>query len=467
MRRLWVPLAMAIAIGGGVIITQIPSGGGGGGGSPTWPNTTAANVFIDDSGSDAGSNCVRFATAQSTPPTASTVCQTASQAYTLANAGDTVWVLPGTYSGSDLNFTSGTAPTSKTVSDNTDCHSTHQCVYFMPQPGQASNVITNEIDFKGNLAPQHMYWKGFIRGACPSFSNANAVTTGSNDITADGFVNDLATDADCIPYLFGPNKYIRIINGNFEHECRVGETGGMQIQSNQSGQGGEATDHIWAPDHFLIANNTFSQVDISCEGTGHHQDCIHHYASINSTFRGNTFINCFDSALLVGALDEPGFAENNIIENNWFGPTILGVNACCLRGDTTASNETFDNWIIRFNSSTSTWMNKTGLVLNNVSFIGNVGLGTNLCVTGTGTIYRYNVSGSTACDATDTGSQTNTDVKFVDITTAALDLHIQAGSVAIDKVPTSQSDGCAAVVIDKDGDSRPTSGSCDAGADER
>jgi hypothetical protein len=106
-------------IGGYVILKSSAAG----------PNTSAANVFVSATGSDNGSNCVRFPSAQASPPAASTVCASVSKAYTLAALGDTVWVLPGTY-GHTLDFDDGTT-TSKSLASN-DCNSTRQCVYIMP-----------------------------------------------------------------------------------------------------------------------------------------------------------------------------------------------------------------------------------------------------------------------------------------------------------------------------------------------
>jgi hypothetical protein len=393
---------------------------------------------------------------------------TANRAYTLAQAGDTVWALPGTYSSNRLGFTSGSAPTSKTVTDSMDCHSSQECVYFTPQPGQEANVVTGEIDWKASFAPQHLYYKGFVRGACPSFSPVNFTgsTSAVNDITADGFVNDLDTDADCVPYIAGPHTNVRVLNGDFQHYCTAGSAGGFQIQSNQQDQGGEATNVAYVPSDILIEGNRFEHVNNNCT-INDHQDCIHQYASLDMLIIGNTFVNCWDSSILAGGLDVAGVQENNAIVANFFGPTQLGTNNCCLRGDTTPSKETFDGWVIAFNSSSSTWMNKSGNVLNNVQFIGNVGLGTVVCRGGgdTNVTWKYNVMGSAACDATDNGGETNTTVKFADTTAASLDLHIGAGSVAENFVPSSQSGGCAAWPTDFDGATRPAT--CDAGADER
>jgi hypothetical protein len=279
---------------------------------------------------------------------------------------------------------------------------------------------------------------------------------------------------DCTPAMNGPWTYVRIINSEFSYNCNLSDpnesqAGGFAIQGNQSGLGGEATSHIYAPSHMLLDHDYFHDYVVNGCGGGH-QDCIHIYAWTDSTISNSKFDKCYDSSILAEGLDEAGYAENDVIENNWFGPTVLGANNCCFRGDTTPSNETFDGWTIRFNSTTDTFMNKTGNVLNNVSFIGNVGLGTSICQSGSNVIYAYNMMGSAACGGTDTGGITNSQVKFTNISNGSLDLHLQAGSAAIGKVPLAQAGGCAATAggKDMDGDARTPSGAtaCDAGADE-
>lgn len=451
--------AVFFAVIGGYIIFRSFAAG---------PNNTAANIFISASGSDTGSNCIRFSTPQSTPPSASTVCKTATKAYNLAQLGDTVWVLPGSYSGSSIAVGSGSV--NKSLASN-ECNLTNQCVYFRSQPGQESAVtLTSNLSFSQNDTPDHVYYLNFQGAeACPvwnadGFGAATATNTGyGKDITVDNIKG-----TDCKPFMSGAWSYIRILNSDFSYNCDTeGDAGGFGIQSNQPGQGGEATDHTWAPSHIVIDKTSFHDFVVNgC--TGGHQDCIHIYAWTESRISNSKFNRCYDSSILAEGLDEDGYAENVIIENNWFGPTVLGVNNCCFRGDSVPSAETFDSWTVRFNTSVDTFMNKSGNVLNNVSFIGNIGLGTITCKTGTNVVYAYNMMGSGACGATDTGNITNTQVKLKDTSSGALDLHLQASSSALNKVPTSLANGCAAVAKDIDGDVRPTTAGlfCDAGADQ-
>jgi hypothetical protein len=193
---------------------------------------------------------------------------------------------------------------------------------------------------------------------------------------------------------------------------------------------------------------------------------------LDSTISNNTFNRCYDSAILLQAFDGVGVPENNIVENNWFGPTLGGVNNCCFRGDGNPANETFDHVTVRFNSSVSHIFNKSGTVLNNVSFIGNIALTAPPCGTGTNILWAYNVyGGSTRCGPTDTIGATQSSVQFMNPGAAGLNLHVKAGSVALAKVPTSLAGGCGSVSggRDKDGDRRPAPDgvACDAGADER
>jgi len=381
-----------------------------------------------------------------------------------------VWVVAGNYDGDNLSFPSNmTLPTSKTVSDPTNCDATHQCVYITPAPG-ANVSIGGGLPFVQYHTPSHLYYQGFSKNFCagPQTSNWGDTKGFAQDIT---FAQDYAVQSagdDCQGIISGPWSYVRYIGGEIDRGCTHGASGGFQVQSNQTGMGGEANSHVYVPDHILFSGVAFVQYNISCS-SGDHQDCIHIYAWTNSVVQNSSFNNCWDSSILAEGLDENGYAENDIIQNNWFGPTILAVNNCCLRGDSTPSNETFDNWIIRFNSSVTTWNNKTGNVLHNVEFIGNVGLDDATCEPNgfngsTNVTYAYNISGGNPCGSTDKGNVTNTQVKFANTSISGLNLHIGSGSIAAGFVPGSQNDGCASIGSDKGGDVRPAP--CAAGSEE-
>jgi hypothetical protein len=444
-------------------------------------NTTGANVFISTTGSD--TSCKRYASPVAAMPGGDVACATAARAYELMSNGDTAWIMPGNYGTAHAFDFEKNAPSSYKTSVGTDCNSTNSCFYFIPKPGQETAVTYTNADgdgypgFKQGKTPDNLYYAN-IKGAkgCPSFSltspSATADNIGQAAATA-GFAKDITVKnnqgTDCTLYMQGHWSYVRVIGLDNSYTCDTeGQAGGSNIGANESvGLDGETSNHIYAPDHITIDSSYFHDYNINgCGPAQPHQDCIHPRAMTNSTIRNSKFDNCFDSSILWDALDEPGYPENNIIENNWFGPTQLGNNNCCLRGGNTPSEEVFDNFIIRFNTSTSDINNKSINVFNNVQFIGNVAMGSNVCAGG---IWKYNILGSGACDSgTDTGGATNSLVKLKNLNNGTLDLHIQAGSSAIGYVPTSLANGCSTAGLDFDGDARPTGAGlfCDAGSDQ-
>jgi hypothetical protein len=468
------------AIAGGVIVGAIVTGGGGGGGGTSaFPNTSGANVFIAATGNDAGTNCVRNATPVTTPPTASTACATAAKAYELMHNGDTAWFLPGSYGTTHAVDFEVNTPAVFHTSVGNNCQATNQCFYFIPQPGQESSVnvggTPTAMDgdgypaFHQSRTPDNLYYGGF-RGAkgCPSFSNTSyGTTTGfAKDITV---VNGQGTN--CTLYMVGPWSYVNIIGQESSFNCNdsAQQAGGsvFPAANQSSGNDGVTSDHIYAPHDITVTRGYFHDYVINgCGPANPHMDCFHPRSGYNITFSYNKFDNCFDSSILFEGLAEPGFSENNKIIGNWFGPTQLGANNCCLRGASGAagdpcSNETFDDYIIAFNTSTSVINNKACNVMNNVRYVGNIAMSTNVCAGG---IWSYNLLGGSACGVTDAGSVTNSQVKLIDMNNGTLNLHIQTGSIAEAFVPGLEANGCSLFNTDFDGNSR--SAPCDAGSDE-
>lgn len=94
--------------------------------------TGTANVFVAANGSDSGANCKRFATAQANPDSSgASLCASFNQAYMVAQPGDIVGVLAGTYPNQMLKL------------DSTKTSSTH--VTFEPLGNAVVHV--NELDF--------------------------------------------------------------------------------------------------------------------------------------------------------------------------------------------------------------------------------------------------------------------------------------------------------------------------------
>ncbi len=97
-------------------VTAAGGGSGGGGGV----SDTLANVWISNSGSDNGANCIRNPVA-STEPSSVSVCKTMEKAYRQANCGDNV-LIDGTLTADQtMRFGSGATSFVKVCTDTAGC----------------------------------------------------------------------------------------------------------------------------------------------------------------------------------------------------------------------------------------------------------------------------------------------------------------------------------------------------------
>jgi hypothetical protein len=78
------------------------TGGTGSTGTTGSSSGRVGNIFVAPNGSDAGTGCVRNATAGSFPASSASVCASFMKAYSLAQPGDTILVGPGTYPATTL-----------------------------------------------------------------------------------------------------------------------------------------------------------------------------------------------------------------------------------------------------------------------------------------------------------------------------------------------------------------------------
>lgn len=197
-----------------------------------------------------------------------------------------------------------------------------------------------------------------------------------------------------------------------------------------------------------------------------HQDGVETEAINGLTVRNSKFWNTSTQGIYF-ICDLPNCGVSNVTyENNWFGPAQNGTNAMNLRVGT---NVTF-----RYNTYTSAAF-ASGVT--NLQIIGNIfdgfnfGSGDFSCQTlaGASTTFQYNVvqypSGSTCGDSTNKrfldGSVNSHLVNPVSATLAAWDLHLLAGSPAIDA-------GSPTIfpATDIDGQTRPVGALADSGSDE-
>lgn len=431
-------------------------------------NSEDGVVFVSGSGSDSGANCVDHASPPADLPAAGTVCRSLDKAISEADCGDTI-----------VAISDGFDPVINGVSDKGCTNSTRVSIVAQP-----SVEFESQIEIDDDQA-DHLRLAGFQPRACFKVTSTPTTTPDDvEDVLIEDFVGEWETagssgDAGCRFFILGPARDVVVRDSSFSHrdDCHADSSAnGSQVKAVGSDSSGGETSSVAAAPQFTVDNVTFHDYVVANDdgskqdlcASAPHKDCLHIFAATNTTVKNSTFTNCHDSHILWNAVNgtEP---EGNRITNNWFGPTVLGTNSCCLRGGT-ATSEVFDGYVISFNSSTGSFLSKTAMTRNNVKFIGNVALsGVSCDPTGgtTGEVWVGNFASSkigTSCDGGITTGGSNATVLFSRITDP-IDLHIGAGSVAESAVPAGTKDGCLTAATDKDGQARGEP--CDAGADER
>jgi hypothetical protein len=195
-----------------------------------------------------------------------------------------------------------------------------------------------------------------------------------------------------------------------------------------------------------------------------HTECLQVEPADNVTIRNSIFRRC-DTIVINFANDFAGNsksaagygAPNNIlIENNFLdeamdhsgGPTYYSLN---MRECT--------NCTIRYNSWLQEPRQPNGEISLNNKYIGNLGpMSQGNCYT-TGVTYSYNVWRGAKCGPTDLNVAS---LGFLNSTPGSFDLHLAAGSPAINRGDPGNYPGA-----DFDGQTRPMGGVPDAGADEK
>lgn len=222
-------------------------------------------------------------------------------------------------------------------------------------------------------------------------------------------------------------------------------------------------------ENVLIDGALFHDYLLSPNGvsTDVHMQCIQIWPGRNVTIRDSTFRNCTDFGILVdkglaaGADPSNLTFEQNVFEEPLDGTTAtLSCGSLCPRSGSSLRLVDRDGWSgarVAYNTLLGE------LVINNgvtaVVVKGNVGNKRDsfFCNAGSDTIYDHNVWSGALCSSTDRK------VPLVDVlinpTAPPYDLHLQAGSAAIDA-----GDPLSYPATDIDGDAR--TGIPDAGADE-
>ncbi|HET8606467.1 MAG TPA: hypothetical protein VFL66_05490 [Gaiellaceae bacterium] len=449
------PLALAAAA-----VAAAAAAGGAGGSSWT------SSVYVSPHGSDAG------------PCTRARPCRSFDRAYRAASPGQTILLAGGTY------------PSQLIRVDPRKVHA-HRNVVFRPAPG-ATVTIAGDLAMYGSHAT-------FLGARAPwSFrlrKLSSVATRGPLTSNHVAFVN-LKGET----FSIGPNYDIAVRGGDFGPSvacyARGSATnpaawcprGSPYARTGNGGSGGSYENEIgpdgtirgqW-PHDILIDGVTIH--DQNSLDLGHlHQGGLFLISGYRITIRDSKFlrnvvyqlqVQDFTSRVCCGMRFGP--PHDVVIENNWFGPPVTGLNDP--GGDRTNDNQPelqldprggacWRDWLIRFNSF------HNGLALGfdhapcfaDFRVIGNIGEhpGDQCFYDARGLSWVDNAWVGGRCGPTDVALAS---LPYVSTTIGAEDYHLTGGP-AQDLVTPSGGD--YALGTDIDGDRRPRGPARDAGADER
>ena len=404
-------------------------------------------------------------------------CRSFDAAYKRARPGDTVLVAGGRY------------PT-QTVGVDPSKLRARADVVFRPAPGAIVRladlaVYGSHLVFRGSRHPYN-----FRLRKLTSVATRGSAT--SHDVTFENL--------DGEDFNIGPNYDITIKGGDWGPSVACYARGSatnrrawcpadsVYAHTGNAGSQGDWENHI-GPDgtiprqwpHHIVLDGLYIHDQNSLDLVHMHAGGLflisgHEITIENSRFERNVVyqiqVQDFTSRACCGMTFGP--PRNVVIQNNWFGPPVTGVNDP--GGDTTDDNQPelqldprngacWTNWLIRYNSF------RRGPALgfdsvpcfHNVRVIGNIGAHPGLqCFYDTpGLMWAYNAWIGGHCGSTDT---TLTSLPYVNQTIGHEDYHLTGGP-AQDLVTGAGPD--YVLRRDIDGDGRPRGPARDAGADER
>lgn len=414
------------------------------------------------------------------------VCDSGPTAYQVAQLGDTVLVMGGTYT-SQWRFTKAMTKSGPTGT----------CSYNYNRPPDLTNCITFKpaagaaVDFAVPASPPNAMQNQVL--ICTDFVALEGITFAETDYTEAGSGYKLSNTAVAIGA--GDNT---CGTSNFPHDIYLhNNTYGGQVAVTGSSYnvwvvGGTAASTSDLPWQFGgsystnpyvhdsgIVGVTFNGDNFINHSYGpphpHHMVCVHDASgSDHVTIAGNRWLNC-----PVGSFEANGNQTNLLIENNYFSGS-LAHNALVLTVNNLNGSQ--DNMSVRFNSFYRTGMNInnecnngkdtticTGSINNNRVY-GNIGTGCPSLdfgqgsMSGTGWTTGYNIEavGKQGICTGDSTSRFRTSFAYVSPGAPAYDLRLQPGAPAL-----GAGDPSSYPARDINGNLRPLRVAPDAGADQR
>ena len=427
-----------------------PPGGGGGG----------ASVYLSPSGSDAGS-CSLAAP-----------CVSFQRAYQVAAPGAVVEVASGTYPSQVIRAVAGKSGPNVVFREAAGGRVVLGGLRF----GEGADVAQGP-DFITVKGMETSYW-----GSQPAPLNQEGVSLHP------GTTNIVLEDMDAGNFHVWGARDVTIKGGDWGPCYAVWPVspnvcGNSKIDSWDSGgirTGNITIDGAYFHDY---------RFDDSCYAGGAdcHWECLYLNASENVTIKNSKFFGCaiFDVFVTFSGPDAVRGHDNLVLENNWFAapfnePSYLSssrtANAVMLSHCEYSPSDGVDHsgLRVRFNSfagnasvvddgtscTTSGGAYAVGNVAAKTGCIAYLSYRSNLFTTGQGQ--------SGVCDASDRNTGQSSAPYVSDSNSAALDHHLAGAigsSIADNLVPTTTLGGCPST--DLDGQTRASSGNCDAGSDER
>jgi endoglucanase len=370
--------------------------------------TATANVFISPSGSDSGSNCIRFAT-PTTNPTANTVCSTMTKAITLAQPGDVIQLEPGSYGSLNVTRESGADNPKVVIRGDPNLVDQQNCV-----ESQATFLSASPLCAHGNV---------LITGLIVCGHGVSVQDVDTTSLSTTFYVGDNSCpDTNHVTN----NHDIEIINSHFTYQStlrghdilmshtRVGPNEQICNPSHNGADGDNV--HIWPDagttpwtvpynvtvDHSLIYDARLGDTSNAIQphgcGWSAHTDLVQTLGYSNLTFTNNNLWGAVDAVWQDGTINGTTMSGNNVFENNFFGSSGIdgGLgNTGFGSGDSTCSTA---HYTFRNNTRMGGInLDCPGASANNV-FYGNYFSSVSASVSftcGAGT-YDYNVFGTTS-----------------------------------------------------------------------